>query len=130
MCTEVSRFVSVFPIGSELLRLGKVVGGSNFSLNVSTNSLRASQCTSIPILQDKSNYWYPVSPFELKSAGEFNRSHRNASHAILAIVFSVRDYSTPLGKKLPEAGFALCLIQLGQWLFQQRPRQSSYVSDF
>ena len=37
-----------------------VVGGSNFGTNISTAILRGSECTSIPIPQDKSNYWYPV----------------------------------------------------------------------
>jgi len=40
-----------------------VVGGSNFG-TVSTASLRESQCTSIPIPQDKSNYWFPLLYFQ------------------------------------------------------------------
>ncbi|KAK0442529.1 uncharacterized protein EV420DRAFT_1077422 [Desarmillaria tabescens] len=36
-----------------------VLGGSSFSLNMSTADLRGSECTSIPIQEDKSNYWYP-----------------------------------------------------------------------
>ncbi|PPQ85763.1 hypothetical protein CVT25_003081 [Psilocybe cyanescens] len=40
-----------------------VVGGSSFGLNSNTDVLRASQCTSIPIPQDKSNYWYPRSSY-------------------------------------------------------------------
>ncbi|KAJ3787033.1 hypothetical protein GGU10DRAFT_374333 [Lentinula aff. detonsa] len=41
-----------------------VVGGSNFGMNITTDSLRDSQCTSMPIEQDKSNYWYPHLYFE------------------------------------------------------------------
>jgi len=37
-----------------------VMGGSNFRMTTSTASLRDSQCSSIPITQDKSNYWFPV----------------------------------------------------------------------
>jgi hypothetical protein len=37
-----------------------VLGGSNFGLNTSTAALRTSSCTSIPIPEDKSNYWFPV----------------------------------------------------------------------
>jgi hypothetical protein len=37
-----------------------VLGGSNFGLNTSTAALRNSSCTSIPIPEDKSNYWFPV----------------------------------------------------------------------
>ncbi|KAF8658416.1 hypothetical protein AX16_001967 [Volvariella volvacea WC 439] len=37
-----------------------VLGGSNFGLNLSTQSLRDSECTSVPIVEDNSNYWYPV----------------------------------------------------------------------
>ncbi|KAF8889009.1 hypothetical protein BD779DRAFT_1623261 [Infundibulicybe gibba] len=36
-----------------------VVGGSAFGVNTSTAMLRNSSCTSTPILQDKSNYWFP-----------------------------------------------------------------------
>lgn len=36
-----------------------VLGGSNFGLNITTDDLRKSECTSIPILEDKSNYWFP-----------------------------------------------------------------------
>ncbi|KAF9054059.1 hypothetical protein BJ165DRAFT_1337872 [Panaeolus papilionaceus] len=41
-----------------------VLGASNFGLNVTTAMLRASQCTSIPILEDMSNYWYPQLYFQ------------------------------------------------------------------
>ncbi|KAI5835680.1 hypothetical protein K523DRAFT_368070 [Schizophyllum commune Tattone D] len=38
-----------------------VVGGSNFGLDsTSSDVLRYSSCTSVPIREDKSNYWYPV----------------------------------------------------------------------
>ena len=40
-----------------------VFGGSNLRFNTSTASLRQSQCTSVPIPQDKSAYWFPVSSF-------------------------------------------------------------------
>jgi hypothetical protein len=36
-----------------------VLGGSNFRFNTTTASLRQSQCTSVPIPQDKSAYWFP-----------------------------------------------------------------------
>ncbi|TFK27831.1 hypothetical protein FA15DRAFT_701627 [Coprinopsis marcescibilis] len=36
-----------------------VVGGSNFGFEVTTESLVRSQCTSVPIKEDKSNYWFP-----------------------------------------------------------------------
>ncbi|KAF8813483.1 hypothetical protein BYT27DRAFT_7335099 [Phlegmacium glaucopus] len=36
-----------------------VLGGSNFRFNTSTASLRQSPCTSVPIPQDKSSYWFP-----------------------------------------------------------------------
>ena len=39
-----------------------VLGGSNFRMNSTTTaSLRNSECTSMPIVEDKSSYWYPVS---------------------------------------------------------------------
>ncbi|KAG5643284.1 hypothetical protein DXG03_001251 [Asterophora parasitica] len=36
-----------------------VLGASNFGAEVTTAKLRESQCTSIPIAEDKSNYWFP-----------------------------------------------------------------------
>ncbi|KAK0481079.1 hypothetical protein EDD18DRAFT_1085518 [Armillaria luteobubalina] len=42
-----------------------VLGGSSFSLNLSMADLRGSDCTSIPVQEDKSNYWY------LKKDGSF-----------------------------------------------------------
>ncbi|KAJ2913482.1 hypothetical protein MD484_g6915, partial [Candolleomyces efflorescens] len=39
--------------------MGAILGGSNFGLNLSTARLRQSECSSIPIPEDKSNYWYP-----------------------------------------------------------------------
>lgn len=41
-----------------------VVGGSNFGPVVTTASLRESECTSIPIAEDKSNYWFPTLYFQ------------------------------------------------------------------
>ena len=34
-------------------------------MNTNTASLRQSECTSIPIPEDKSNYWFPVGCFTL-----------------------------------------------------------------
>lgn len=36
-----------------------VLGGSNFRFNTNTEALRQSECTSIPIPEDKSSYWFP-----------------------------------------------------------------------
>jgi hypothetical protein len=41
-----------------------VFGGSNFRFTTSTESLRQSECTSTPIVEDKSNYWFPHLYFE------------------------------------------------------------------
>ncbi|KAL9714496.1 hypothetical protein Ac2012v2_002811 [Leucoagaricus gongylophorus] len=41
-----------------------VLGGSNFRFNTSTEALRQSECTSIPIPEDKSNYWFPQLYFQ------------------------------------------------------------------
>jgi len=48
-----------------------VVGGSNFGPIVTTAGLRNSQCTSLPIAEDKSNYWFPSLYFEWKN-GSFS----------------------------------------------------------
>lgn len=42
------------------LTITVVLGGSNFRMNTNTANLRNSECTSIPIPEDKSNYWFPV----------------------------------------------------------------------
>ncbi|TFK33438.1 hypothetical protein BDQ12DRAFT_615251 [Crucibulum laeve] len=36
-----------------------VLGGSNFRFSSTTAKLRESECSSVPIPQDKSNYWFP-----------------------------------------------------------------------
>ncbi|KAK7461822.1 hypothetical protein VKT23_008253 [Stygiomarasmius scandens] len=36
-----------------------VLGGSNFAFEVDTDKLRNSECTSMPIQEDNSNYWFP-----------------------------------------------------------------------
>ncbi|KAL1709772.1 hypothetical protein EV121DRAFT_276012 [Schizophyllum commune] len=43
-----------------------IIGGSNFGLDsTSSDVLRNSSCTSVPIREDKSNYWYPNGTFSL-----------------------------------------------------------------
>ncbi|KAF8903706.1 hypothetical protein CPB84DRAFT_1845684 [Gymnopilus junonius] len=44
-----------------------VLGGSNFRFTTNTSSLRESECTSIPIPQDKSAYWFPHLYFQWKN---------------------------------------------------------------
>ncbi|KAF9478863.1 hypothetical protein BDN70DRAFT_879454 [Pholiota conissans] len=44
-----------------------VLGGSNFRLSTNTSFLRQSECSSIPIPQDKSNYWFPHLYFQWKN---------------------------------------------------------------
>ncbi|KAJ2934701.1 hypothetical protein H1R20_g2411, partial [Candolleomyces eurysporus] len=41
-----------------------VFGGSNFGLSVTTQKLLESECTSVPIAEDKSNYWAPLLYFQ------------------------------------------------------------------
>ncbi|KAK0495133.1 hypothetical protein EDD18DRAFT_1170793 [Armillaria luteobubalina] len=41
-----------------------VLGGSNFRQSTDTASLRSSECTTTPIAEDKSSYWYPNLYFE------------------------------------------------------------------
>jgi Domain of unknown function (DUF1996) len=48
-----------------------IIGGSNFGPKISTASLRKSKCTSTPIAEDKSNYWFPHLYFEWKN-GSFS----------------------------------------------------------
>ncbi|KAJ7590217.1 WSC domain-containing protein [Mycena floridula] len=48
-----------------------VLGGSNFRFQTTTANLRQSSCTSIPIPEDKSNYWFPHLYFQW-SNGSFS----------------------------------------------------------
>lgn len=41
-----------------------VFGGSNFGFSVTTQKLLESECTSVPIAEDKSNYWAPLLYFQ------------------------------------------------------------------
>ncbi|KAG7089963.1 hypothetical protein E1B28_011588 [Marasmius oreades] len=41
-----------------------VFGGSNFRMSTNTTFLRESECTSVPIVEDKSNYWVPTMYFQ------------------------------------------------------------------
>ncbi|KAJ7756245.1 hypothetical protein B0H16DRAFT_1314999 [Mycena metata] len=54
------RLDPIISPGSVSTHAHSVLGGSNFGLNTSTAALRKSSCTSIPIPEDKSNYWFPV----------------------------------------------------------------------
>ncbi|KAF7297325.1 Wsc domain [Mycena indigotica] len=58
------RLDPVISPGSVSTHVHAVVGGSNFGLNTTTARLRESACTSIPIPEDKSNYWYPQLYFQ------------------------------------------------------------------
>ncbi|KAF8917913.1 hypothetical protein CPB85DRAFT_1283929 [Mucidula mucida] len=40
------------------------VGASNFTRNMTTADLQESMCTSMPIVEDKSVYWYPILYFQ------------------------------------------------------------------
>ncbi|KAJ4464757.1 hypothetical protein C8J55DRAFT_544786 [Lentinula edodes] len=54
-----------------------VLGGSGFGLSVNTSILQESECTSIPIQEDKSNYWFPQLYFQ-KNDGSFASVSGNA----------------------------------------------------
>ncbi|KAF5342399.1 hypothetical protein D9611_001382 [Ephemerocybe angulata] len=41
-----------------------VFGGSNFGLTASTENMRKSECSSVPVKEDKSNYWAPLLYFQ------------------------------------------------------------------
>ncbi|PBK80069.1 hypothetical protein ARMGADRAFT_93480 [Armillaria gallica] len=58
--TFIPVWISVFPSACGVfLKVRAVLGGSSFSLNLSTADLHSSECTSIPVQEDKSNHWYP-----------------------------------------------------------------------
>ncbi|KAL0578077.1 hypothetical protein V5O48_003895 [Marasmius crinis-equi] len=41
-----------------------VFGGSNFRLSTNTSYLRQSECSSVPIVEDNSNYWVSTLYFQ------------------------------------------------------------------
>ncbi|KAF9442275.1 hypothetical protein P691DRAFT_739102 [Macrolepiota fuliginosa MF-IS2] len=73
----IQRIDPIVDSGKVSTHVHSVVGGSNFGLNSTTGLLRQSQCTSIPIPQDKSNYWFPVSA-PLWDNGSFTSVEGNA----------------------------------------------------
>ncbi|KAJ7452125.1 hypothetical protein B0H11DRAFT_2074419 [Mycena galericulata] len=90
------RLDPVVSPGSVSTHVHAVLGGSNFGLNTSTSALRNSSCTSIPIPEDKSNYWFPVREFlysfRLLSDPTL-RTLNPASFAQQAITFLCLDFS-------------------------------------
>ncbi|KAL1755966.1 hypothetical protein FB107DRAFT_212387 [Schizophyllum commune] len=71
-----------------------VVGGSNFGLDfTSSGVLRNSSCTSVPIREDKSNYWYPVRAFEWQN-GTFSLVDGNSVMYVSYYLFSDEVNST------------------------------------
>ncbi|KAJ7456889.1 hypothetical protein FB451DRAFT_1275125 [Mycena latifolia] len=72
------RLDPVVSPGSVSTHAHSVLGGSNFGLNTSTTALRSSSCTSIPIPEDHSNYWFPHLYFQW-SNGTFTSVSGNAS---------------------------------------------------
>ncbi|KAK0481072.1 hypothetical protein EDD18DRAFT_1085525, partial [Armillaria luteobubalina] len=57
--------------GTVSLHVHSMLGGSNFSLNLSTADLWGSDCMLIPVQEDKSSYWYLVHSYLLKKDGTF-----------------------------------------------------------
>ncbi|KAL1742256.1 hypothetical protein HDZ31DRAFT_43667 [Schizophyllum fasciatum] len=59
------RIDPILTPGQVATHVHAVIGGSNFGLDLtSSDALRNSSCTSVPIREDKSSYWYPVRPFK------------------------------------------------------------------
>ncbi|KAJ3789395.1 hypothetical protein GGU10DRAFT_425661 [Lentinula aff. detonsa] len=67
-----------------------VLGGSGFDLNVNTSILQGSECTSIPVQEDKSNYWFPQLYFQ-RNDGSFTSVSGNA---VMYYLFSDTSNST------------------------------------
>ncbi|KAJ3986052.1 hypothetical protein F5890DRAFT_1506543 [Lentinula detonsa] len=71
-----------------------VLGGSGFGLNVNTSILQGSDCTSIPVQEDKSNYWFPTES-NRRNDGSFTSVSGNAvidtSNSTTAFPNNVRD---------------------------------------
>ncbi|EJD44622.1 hypothetical protein AURDEDRAFT_125175 [Auricularia subglabra TFB-10046 SS5] len=70
--------------GTKSGHLHVVRGGSNFNLNVTYESLRASECASCLIANDKSNYWTP------------SRSHSHPEYRSHVAYMSLLDNTHPI----------------------------------
>ncbi|KAG7444818.1 uncharacterized protein BT62DRAFT_1077570 [Guyanagaster necrorhizus] len=65
-----------------------VLGGSNFRQTTDTASLRSSECTTTPIAEDKSNYWYPNLYFEWAN-GSFSSLTAGNVMCVILLCFCV-----------------------------------------
>ncbi|KAJ3869374.1 hypothetical protein EV359DRAFT_69979 [Lentinula novae-zelandiae] len=78
-----------------------VLGGSGFGLNVNTSILQESECTSIPIQEDKSNYWFPASSslarsaYRQKNDGSFASVSGNAVMLVYYLFSDSANVTTP-----------------------------------
>ncbi|TEB23212.1 hypothetical protein FA13DRAFT_1640227 [Coprinellus micaceus] len=100
------RIDPVVTPGQVSTHVHSVLGGSNFRMSVNTASLRQSACTSIPIPQDKSAYWFPHLYFQ-------------------SVVLAPR---SPLSENLANAA----CMQLGKWehyLFSDKPGTTTAFPD-
>ncbi|KAE9401313.1 hypothetical protein BT96DRAFT_992198 [Gymnopus androsaceus JB14] len=61
-----------------------ILGGSNFGMNVTTAQLRKSKCTTMPIQQDHSSYWFPTLYFQHKNGSFSDVSLYVVAHSMLS----------------------------------------------
>ncbi|PPQ63224.1 hypothetical protein CVT24_005684 [Panaeolus cyanescens] len=71
------RIDPVVSPGKVASHVHSVLGGSNFRLSTNTSFLRQSECSSIPIPQDKSAYWFPHLYFQWNN-GSFSSLNAGA----------------------------------------------------
>ncbi|KAK7037774.1 hypothetical protein VNI00_010735 [Paramarasmius palmivorus] len=58
------RIDPIVNVGTVSTHVHSVMGGSNFRVSTNTSFLRQSECTSMPIKEDKSAYWFPTLYFQ------------------------------------------------------------------
>ncbi|KAJ7270936.1 hypothetical protein C8J57DRAFT_1320084 [Mycena rebaudengoi] len=86
------RLDPVVSPGSVSTHAHAVLGGSSFGMNTSTAALRNSVCTSIPIPEDKSNYWFPAIPPCLRYSRWSNDTFTSVSgNAVMYIDYLFND---------------------------------------
>lgn len=81
------RLDPVVSPGQASTHVHSVVGGSNFGLNTSTAALRQSSCTSIPIPEDKSNYWFPHLYFQWSNGTFTSVSGNPVMYVIISSIY-------------------------------------------
>ncbi|CAK5268874.1 unnamed protein product [Mycena citricolor] len=100
----IERLDPIVSPGQVASHVHTVMGGSNFRATTNTSFLRASECTSSPIKQDKSNYWAPTLYFHWAN-GSFSSVTGNPVMYGCVFISSCRDFFADSSSQLVAADY-------------------------